>query len=96
MSTFILIHGAWHGGWCWYKVIPLLEKEGHTVLAPDLPGHGRDKTPVLAVSLQLYVDRVCQLLDAQRKPVLRLMIFGMMHAKPGDGIMVFGEHCALS
>jgi len=70
MSTFVLIHGAWHGGWCWYKVIPLLEKKGHTVLAPDLPGHGRDKTPVSAVSLQMYVDRVCQLLDAQRDPVV--------------------------
>jgi pimeloyl-ACP methyl ester carboxylesterase len=70
MSTFILIHGAWHGGWCWYKVIPRLEKKGHTVLAPDLPGHGRDKTPVSTVSLQMYVDRVCQLLEVQRDPVV--------------------------
>lgn len=70
MSTFILIHGAWHGGWCWYKVVPLLEKKGHIVLAPDLPGHGRDKTPLSAVSPQAYVDRVCQLIDAQREPVI--------------------------
>lgn len=70
MSIFILIHGAWHGGWCWYKVIPRLEKKGHTVLAPDLPSHGRDKTPISAVSLQAYVDRVCQLVDAQREPVI--------------------------
>jgi pimeloyl-ACP methyl ester carboxylesterase len=70
MSTFVLIHGAWHGGWCWYKVIPLLEKKGHTVLAPDLPGHGRDKIPVSAVSLQMYVDSICQLLDTQRESVV--------------------------
>ena len=70
MSTFVLIHGAAHGGWCWYKVVPLLEKHGHTVLAPDLPGHGRDKTPVADVTLQLYVDSVCKLLDAQREPVI--------------------------
>ena len=70
MSTFVLIHGAAHGGWCWYKVVPLLEKQGHTVLAPDLPGHGRDKTPVTDVTLQLYVDSVCKLLDAQREPVI--------------------------
>jgi pimeloyl-ACP methyl ester carboxylesterase len=70
MSTFVLIHGAWVGGWCWYKVIPRLEKQGHTVVAPDLPSHGRDKTPLSAVSLQAYVDRVCQVLDAQRDPVL--------------------------
>ena len=31
MSTYVLIHGAWHGGWCWDKVVPLLEKEGHNV-----------------------------------------------------------------
>ena len=70
MSTFVLIHGAFHGGWCWYKVAPLLEKQGHTVLAPDLPSHGRDKTPLSAVTLQLYVDSVCKLLDAQREPVI--------------------------
>jgi pimeloyl-ACP methyl ester carboxylesterase len=69
MSTFVLIHGAASGGWIWYKVVPLLEKQGHTVVAPDLPSHGRDKTPIAAVSLQGYVDRVCQILDAQRDPV---------------------------
>ena len=40
MSTFVLIHGAWHGGWCWEKVKPLLTAQGHQVVAPDLPGHG--------------------------------------------------------
>ena len=48
----------------------MLEKHGHTVLAPDLPGHGKDKTPVADVTLQLYVDSVCKLLDAQREPVI--------------------------
>lgn len=70
MSTFVLIHGAASGGWIWYKVVPLLEKQGHTVVAPDLPSHGRDKTPIAAVSLQVYVDSVCRILDAQREPVI--------------------------
>lgn len=70
MSTFVLIHGAFHGGWCWYKVVPLLEKQGHTVVAPDLPSHGRDKTSLSAVTLSAYVDSVCKLLDAQREPVV--------------------------
>lgn len=64
MSTFVLIHGGWHGGWCWYKVMALLEKHGHTVVAPDLPSHGRDRTPLSAVSLQGYVDSVCKVIDA--------------------------------
>jgi len=70
MSTFVLIHGAAHGGWCWYKVVTALEKHGHTALAPDLPGHGKDKTPIADVTLQRYVDSVCALLDAQREPVI--------------------------
>jgi len=70
MSTFVLIHGASHGGWCWYKVVAALEKHGHTVLAPDLPGHGRDKTPIAEVTLQRYVDSVCALVDSQREPVI--------------------------
>jgi pimeloyl-ACP methyl ester carboxylesterase len=48
----------------------LLEKQGHTVIAPDLPSHGRDKTPTAAVTLQAYVDSVCQTIDGQREPVV--------------------------
>jgi len=51
ISTYVLIHGAWHGSWCWEKVIHLLEKAGHKVIAPDLPGHGKDKTPIQEVTL---------------------------------------------
>ena len=70
MATFILIHGAWHGGWCWDKVKPLLEKNGHTVVAPDLPGHGEDKTPIADVSLAAYTERVCQVIDRQSEKVI--------------------------
>ena len=38
MSTFVLVHGAWHGGWCWRFVRPLLK--GHEVYAPSLTGLG--------------------------------------------------------
>jgi pimeloyl-ACP methyl ester carboxylesterase len=70
MSTYILIHGSWHGGWCWDKVKVGLEAQGHTVFAPDLPGHGEDKTPVSEITLPRFVDRVCQILDAQPEPVI--------------------------
>jgi pimeloyl-ACP methyl ester carboxylesterase len=39
-STFLLIHGAWHGAWCYGKVIPFLSKAGHMAVAIDLPGYG--------------------------------------------------------
>jgi len=70
MSTYVMIHGAWHGGWCWEKVVPLLQKQGHTAVAPDLPAHGKDKTPIAEVSLQSYADRVCDVLDAQPEPAI--------------------------
>ena len=70
MSTFVLIHGSWHGGWCWDKVKPLLTAQGHTVIAPDLPGHGADQTPVAAVTLASYVERVAAVINGQPEPVI--------------------------
>ena len=37
MSTFALIHGAWHGAWCWERLLPELERRGHRAVAVDLP-----------------------------------------------------------
>jgi pimeloyl-ACP methyl ester carboxylesterase len=37
MTTFALVHGAWHGAWCWRRLIPELEDRGHGVIAMDLP-----------------------------------------------------------
>jgi len=58
MSTYVMVHGAWHGAWCWYKVVPLLQRAGHTVVAPDLPSLGRDRTPMGEVSLATWVDHI--------------------------------------
>ncbi|WP_119269337.1 alpha/beta fold hydrolase [Taklimakanibacter deserti] len=38
--TFVLVHGAWHGGWCWARVAERLRGAGHRVLTPTLTGHG--------------------------------------------------------
>ena len=38
--TFVLVHGAWHGGWCWKHVTPRLRAAGHTVFVPTLTGFG--------------------------------------------------------
>lgn len=37
MATYVLIHGAWHGAWCWEYLKAELEKEGHKVVTPNLP-----------------------------------------------------------
>lgn len=72
MSRFVLIHGAWHGAWCWYKLIPLLQHQGHEVIAPDLPGHGIDCTPTNRVSLKSYTDCICAILDESPEPAILL------------------------
>ena len=50
--TFVLVHGAWHGGWCWKKVIPMLASAGHRVLAPTLTGLG-DRSHLLTPEVDL-------------------------------------------
>lgn len=62
-KTFILIHGSWHSAWNWHKVTPLLEKQGHRVYAIDLPGMGRDKTPIEQVTFETAVKKICELID---------------------------------
>src|SRR5437016_8609397 len=39
-KTFVLVHGAWHGGWCWRRVSDRLEKSGHKVFTPTMTGLG--------------------------------------------------------
>ncbi|MBT6096232.1 MAG: alpha/beta fold hydrolase [Rhodospirillaceae bacterium] len=40
LATFVLVHGAYHGAWCWERLRRRLELAGHRVFADDLPGHG--------------------------------------------------------
>ena len=72
MAHFVLIHGAWHGAWCWEKLIPLLEAKGHTAAAPDLPGHGDDPAPAAEQSMDGYVARIAETLDAAPEPAILL------------------------
>ena len=44
-KTFVLVHGAWHGGWCWRRVSDLLERQGHKVFTPTLTGLGERIAP---------------------------------------------------
>jgi pimeloyl-ACP methyl ester carboxylesterase len=88
MATFLLVHGAWHGGWCWHRVVPLLVSKGHTAVAPDLPGHGNDKTPTARVTLKSYTDRICEIAGGQSEPVI---LVG--HSMGGVAITQAAEDC---
>ena len=70
MATFLLVHGACTGGWCWEKVVPLLEAAGHKACAPDLPGLGDDQTPPANVTLADNVDKLARILDKMEEQVI--------------------------
>jgi len=59
---FILIHGGFHGAWCWDRVVPELESLGHEAIALDLPGHGERAAERPAN----YLGRIRPILDALR------------------------------
>jgi pimeloyl-ACP methyl ester carboxylesterase len=64
--TFVLVHGAWHGGWCWRRVAQLLRKAGHDVYAPSLTGLGERKhLASRQIDLQTHVEDVVQLLEME-------------------------------
>ena len=69
-AAFVLVHGAWHGAWCWEKLTPLLREQGHEVAAVELQGQGAARMPVEQVDLGAYVKRVTDALDALRTPAI--------------------------
>lgn len=69
-ATFVLIHGAWHGAWCWQKLSQMLTLAGHRVIAPDLPGSGQDRTPLANVTFASSVERVLDLINRGHEPVV--------------------------
>ncbi|MBN8827229.1 MAG: alpha/beta fold hydrolase [Sphingobacteriia bacterium] len=70
MSVIILIHGAWHGAWCWKYIKPLLEEKGHIVITPDLPGLGEDKTSSSSVTMQMYINFISEIVNSQHEKVI--------------------------
>jgi pimeloyl-ACP methyl ester carboxylesterase len=68
MARFVLVHGAFAGGWIWGPLAERLEADGHEVIAPDLPGSGEDTTPVEDVTMDAYASRVCEILAEGSEP----------------------------
>jgi len=60
-TTFVLVHGAWHGGWCWKHVRNVLESHGHRVFTPTLTGVGeRSHLLDLVPAGQITMDTCCR------------------------------------
>ncbi len=95
-STFVFVHGAWFGGWCWSEVVRLLAQQGHNAVAVDLPGHGISArfpaayltTPQSPASLSTEVSPLATItLRDYRDHVLRI-INGLVGKGSGPVILV--------
>ena len=66
IGTYVLVHGAWHGGWCWAKVARLLRDAGHEVYTPTLTGLGeRAHLARPEVDLETHIQDVVAVLEAE-------------------------------
>lgn len=66
MSDFVLVHGAWHGAWCWQRIVAPLWAAGHRAFAVTLTGSG-ERSHLLAptITLQTHVADVVQVIQAE-------------------------------
>ncbi len=64
MATYLLVHGGWHGAWCWKKVIPLFQDAGQRLYTPTLTGLG-EKAHLLApeVGLSTHIQDIVQVIE---------------------------------
>jgi pimeloyl-ACP methyl ester carboxylesterase len=66
MATFVLVHPAWLGGWCWRKLVPLLRAHGHEVHTPTLTGLGeRAHLAHPGIDLQVHIEDVVNMLSCE-------------------------------
>jgi pimeloyl-ACP methyl ester carboxylesterase len=62
-KTYVLVHGAWHGGWCWSKVASILRGRGHTVVTPTQTGLGeRAHLLTKSIDLDLFVTDIANVI----------------------------------
>ena len=66
MANFVLVHGAWHGAWCWQPVVALLAAQGHRVHAVTLTGVG-ERAHLMSplITLETHISDVAGLLEAE-------------------------------
>lgn len=64
--TFVLLHGTWHGGWCWARVSPLLRAQGHRVFAPTATGCGeRAHLITPQTGLETHIQDVVSVIESE-------------------------------
>src|ERR1700690_1918176 len=65
MAKFLLIHGSWHGAWCWDGLVPILKARGHEVWAPALIGLGeRADEASPQTGLAAHVNQITEMIQA--------------------------------
>jgi pimeloyl-ACP methyl ester carboxylesterase len=91
MATFVLVHGANHGGWCWQRVAGPLRASGHEVYAPSLTGLG-DRVHLLNhdIGLETHAQDVVNLLFYE--DLREVILVG--HSYGGAVIQVAGDRMA--
>ena len=107
MSIFALVHGAWHGPWCWDRVVGPLREHGHEVVVPDLPSEDTE------LGLEDYADAIEREVGdapdvvlvphslgglvgpvvARRRPLAALVYLNALVPEPG---LSFGEQLGAS
>jgi pimeloyl-ACP methyl ester carboxylesterase len=70
MSTYVLVHGSFHGGWCWDGIVTRLTRAGHRAVAVDLPGRGADRRPAATLTLEDYAQKVVDAVATEKEPVV--------------------------
>ncbi|MEW6707866.1 MAG: alpha/beta hydrolase family protein [Pseudomonadota bacterium] len=66
MADYVLVHGAWHGAWCWKKLLPELWRAGHRAFAVTLSGVGERAHQLSRdIRLRTHADDVCAVLEAE-------------------------------
>jgi len=65
-KTFVLAHGAWHGGWCWKRVADRLRTKGHSVYTPSYTGMG-DRVHLLnkEITINTFVEDLVQVIQSE-------------------------------
>lgn len=82
---FVLVHGAWHGGWCWVRVAERLRAAGHTVFTPTLTGLGERRHLISPqVNLDTHISDVVELIDNEE--LQNVVLVGHSYA----GIVISG------